>query len=767
MDDPDDNVISAPGTAGHPAAPVGFNRDHRLLSEAFWLDTEHELDAHVGFRGYVDLPAGTYRIQAQAVSTFRVWVDDELVMHGPVRYVPAVPEVAEIELVLRAGIHRIELEAHHEGVTTRTNSPLPPFAWATLVSEDDEVHRLAWRARSLEANYPPTGRRTSPLLGWIEQQDLRVTPWRALADESPGWHDARPARDAQAALGVALAMPARSPLCAPAAMRRIGEGMYVDTYAGYVLDDPAVQFLLADPDPEPGRSPDGYWFRFDLERVRIGSIELTVFSEREAVVTVGYAERLTPDGRPSPVVALSTGPTAFVQRFLVPAGESVISPLQTLGGRYIEVRIETDGTAGLPSAAFRDRDLLGEPAGLFISGDDLLDRIWQVGLTTQRSAAEDAIVDSIRERGEWLGDVVSASLAIMHSGWGDTGLARRAVLHAAFAARPDGLVAGCGPGELIYLGTYAAQWTAACLSIAELEQSDELLHQLVDVARANVEAVSRRIADDGTNTLPWGFVDWGYEIGAAGVDVAVLAHALLGVQAWRRWLRLIDRSVEADEWLREETRLSDLIRAYLPSSSSPYQATTLAARAGLVSAEDASTVILDSLQRGFPFDRDAPRLKNPTTWVKDAVTPYFTNYSVATLLDAGRGSDAREIWRTAWGWMLDEGATTWWEVFDDRWSRCHAWSGAPTWQMTQYVLGLKPSPNLDGWTVRVNTLGMDSAKGIVPLGGTMVRVSWEVQDDVVVWTGESDAPVRYVGIPEPTTRVDLRLTRLRGDLYGL
>jgi len=40
--------------------------------------------------------------------------------------------------------------------------------------------------------------------------------------------------------------------------------------------------------------------------------------------------------------------------------------------------------------------------------------------------------------------------------------------------------------------------------------------------------------------------------------------------------------------------------------------------------------------------------------------------------------------------MLDQGASTWWEVFDDLWSRCHLWSSAPTWQMSRYLLGLSP-----------------------------------------------------------------------------
>ncbi|MBF4563982.1 hypothetical protein [Plantibacter sp. VKM Ac-2876] len=764
--DPAD-IVTAPGTYGRPAATLHLDRDESAFSTLFWLNNDaQDVDHHAGFRGQVEiLNGGVYSLRFQAVSVFRMWVDDELVAHGPVRYVPAVPEFTAVTIDLAPGEHVLHFEAHAEGVMTRTTPPVAPFVWAELVSAQDHRLPIQWVGMSLADAYPATGRRVSPLLGWIEHQDLRVSDWRSLSGDDPRWEPVSTSPTAREQLGTPLAHAAACPVGRASAMRLTETGRYIDTYAGYVLDDPAVQFLLADPSPSQSDTPDGVWHRYDLGRIRIGAVELDVETEVESIVTIAYADRLTPDGRPSPVHALSLGSTAFLQRFTVPAGITEIRPLQTLGGRYIEVRVESQGSVHVRSARFRDRDLLGEPVGAFSSPDVLLNRIWQVGIETQRSAAEDSLVDSVRERGEWLGDVVTASLGILQSGWGSSDLARRAVVHAASAARSDGLVAGCGPGELIYLGTYAAQWTAACLAIARMEQSDDLLHQLVDVARANAHAVASAIHDDGSNSLPWGFVDWGYEIGAPGADVAVLAHALMCLQALVQWLLILDRAEEAAEWTEEVDRLTNLVRQHLPTSRSPYQSQTLAARAGVIAPSEAATTILRSVRRGFPFRPEASRLKNPTTWVDDAVTPYFMNYAGMVLLDAGFGEELRDIWRTGWGWMLEAGATTWWEVFDDRWSRCHAWSGSPTWQISQRVLGLQPAESLRGWAIQVNTLGLDQASGTVPTPHAVVRVEWTRVGDEVRWRAESDRPIQFVGEPEPVTNLARTLHLHHGDLF--
>ena len=73
-------------------------------------------------------------------------------------------------------------------------------------------------------------------------------------------------------------------------------------------------------------------------------------------------------------------------------------------------------------------------------------------------------------------------------------------------------------------------------------------------------------------------------------------------------------------------------------------------------------------------------------------TPYANAYQVMALLKCGRAADARKLLERVWGGMLDAGATSFWEGYDEkergdeRWrfygrpyakSLCHAWGAAP------------------------------------------------------------------------------------------
>lgn len=760
-----------PGTLGRPAGHIAVPRSPEFRHRMFWIQKPTtDVDLHVGFRArFTATEKGVYRFSVQASSVFRVWVDDELAVQGPFRYAPALLEYHQSEVELAEGDHLLHIEAHSEGIMHRTTAPLPGFVLAGVHGPDGEIV-LDWRAREL-SHYGRTGLRVSPLLGWMETHARpELTPWRQISDGDPGW---RPVEEAL--IGDSLFDdPSPSLMTLPVwtllPMRETARGHYMDTFAGYDLDDPAPQFLLADDDPGPGVPVDGVWLRYDLDVVRIGSVELDVELERPGTVIVCYADRLTPDGRPSPVVPMSAGPTRMIQQYAVAPGRTVIAPLQSLGGRYVELRIESCGKVAVHRADFRERDYLGEPTGRFRSGDDLLDSIWSTGIRTLRSSTEDAVVDSVRERGEWLGDVVSAAHLIMQSGWSDTAPIRRALLHAAAGAREDGLVAGCGPGELIYLGTYAAQWFDACLHLAVTERSTSALEDFLDVGRANIRAIDASIHDDGTTTLPWGFVDWGYSSPSDGVDVAVLAHATMAMRAWIHWLTTLGLETERSHWEARVDAILPVLRAAIETSRSPYHAYTLGYHAGVVEASEAVPHILARFENGFPFKRDASRLKNPTKADPTSVTPYFTNYSIPVLLDAGLGETVRNLWREGWGWMLTSGATTWWEVFDDRWSRCHAWSGAPTWQLSRFTLGLRPTSVVEPPVIRVNSLGLDHVSGRVPLSPeNSAHVEWERSGETIRYSIRTDHPLEITvssrKIMTSTTPTEITLHRLTGDLF--
>jgi alpha-L-rhamnosidase len=357
------------------------------------------------------------------------------------------------------------------------------------------------------------------------------------------------------------------------------------------------------------------------------------------------------------------------------------------------------------------------------------------------SSAEDSAVDSVRERGEWVGDASLAGAELMSVGWDNVTLMRRVLYHAAATAREDGLVAGCGPGELIYLGTYAAQWVSSCLRCAELEGSTELLADLDGPARRNIEALLACIDSDGKHHLPWGFVDWGYVPVKSEIEIPVLAHVVSALDAWVRWQKLLGRE-DYTLWQEKAERLRHIIRQAVAKKQPGYHAAVLGERIGAVDRALAVETTLQQLRSSFPCNPAAKRLRDPTKASPDVATPYFTNYSIDLLLRAGKTDEVLDIWRKAWGWMLDGGATTWWEVFDDRWSHCHYWAGAPTWQMSRRILGIDPTLHEGRPATRIAVYpgSLTRAEGRIALPGAgWADVSWRSDDEKILYKVNSAA----------------------------
>src|SRR5690606_3916480 len=239
---------------------------------------------------------------------------------------------------LDAGTHPIAVQVAGGGLVGRMTAGQPSFLWVQAVAEEGAAIPLAWRCRRLD-EYAATGLRTSPLLDRLEWLDRPLDPsWvvRPVDDqESPEhWTEPVPAtgleRLGPATPGVITLpeLPAVEPV-------EIGRGRYRESYTGYRFDDPAMQFLLADLDPPADVDQDGSWVRYDLGRIRVGQLELTVHADEPAEVIIGYADRLDPRGLVAPVVALSTGPTRMIQRYAVAAGSTRIEPFGALGGRYV------------------------------------------------------------------------------------------------------------------------------------------------------------------------------------------------------------------------------------------------------------------------------------------------------------------------------------------------------------------------------------------------------------------------------------------------
>jgi hypothetical protein len=93
--------------------------------------------------------------------------------------------------------------------------------------------------------------------------------------------------------------------------------------------------------------------------------------------------------------------------------------------------------------------------------------------------------------------------------------------------------------------------------------------------------------------------------------------------------------------------------------------------------------------------------------------------------------------------MLDCGATTWWEVFDERWSQCHYWAGAPSWQMSRRILGADSALHEGSPVIRlaVHPGKLQRAEGRVafPTAG-WADIAWHFDGDSIVYRVDCPAP---------------------------
>ncbi|MDG0809199.1 alpha-L-rhamnosidase-related protein [Cohnella rhizosphaerae] len=473
------------------------------------------------------------------------------------------------------------------------------------------------------------------------------------------------------------------------------------------------------------------------------------------IVEAGYAESLT-DGRVFPVIPLSASTSCHVDRWIAAGGPQRLLTFAPRGFRFIEVHIAAAPTDVISlQAEGLQRTRYGESAATFHCSDARLNDIWRLGADTLRACAEDALIDTpTRERGQWIGDAAVIGMEVLGVTFGDLELVRRGLQQASYRRRHDGLAAGLCPGQEAYLTTYALYWIDGCFRYARLTGDNSLLEECYETAARTIDYFFAHMTPRGT--LPsadtWDFIDWGHAVAPGEINVSLnltLLNTLGQMAAWEQARGLHDNAKKRREQREQIGRIvaqhyrsaDGLLAKSVPAEalSSPetrqagYHATVLGLLYGLFN-EDTKTRAVAFIKRHmlscFPNDPDAPRLAHPSADHERLITPSFSHFSLQALWEAGgRQTLCWSSTGRAGGWMLDQGVTTLLEVFDTRWSHCHAWSASPTWQLSRYSLGLIPEPGGDLWRYRLRfqpgTLAY--ASGSVPLLADkgMLHVKWK------------------------------------------
>lgn len=741
-----------------PLLAVSLSWGTAMASQTLWCPGMKDTDAdyHVAFRGQFELTAdGPIELHTLGASWYVVWLDGAYLTEGPPRFNTRFPEYQIDRPRLAAGKHVLAVQVHHEGVTTRMLENMPPFLFCRVRAGERDVP-VNWKCMRL-GGYAAQVRRINPQFGWIEWCDTRRIPvaWQSRDFDDGTW--AQPVA-AKTALGEVAPLSINNVRAFAHTVKPIAQGPLAETY-GYELDNVAARFFLRDLDCEK-LPPQGVWRRYDLGRVRLMRPRFVLDLPAGAVVEFAYSEYLV-RGRVSPWITLSAGDSCNLDHYVARGGVQEFFPLTPKGGRFVEIHIVVPvDQARFVKEEFVERCYYDAPEGSFASGDDLLDRTWMVGIETHRACAEDALIDNpTRERGEWAGDVVTVGMDIAAAGWSDLRLCRRGLVHCAQCARDDGLVAGLCPGGPAFLSTYAAQWITACVHYWELTGDLAILRELFSAAERNVGAFEKFMGNDGLrDEIGWGFVDWGYVRNPGPSDMGVNLHYLAGLRDMVRWCGAIGKDDRAAHYRQLADRVAAILRRWFDAQFARgkdawtligYHRGALGLRLGFFTGrreKDCVDFMKSHMLRCFPNDAAAPRLSDPQANNPRLITPYFAHYAMPLLIERGETDFVLDQYRTCWGWALQDGRTTWLEVFDTRWSHCHQWSGCPTWQLSRYVLGLTPRYDWGAfhYVLSLSPGGLTRAGGAMPLpnGKGVIRIRWERKPDGIHY--ELDTPVPLV-----------------------
>lgn len=745
------------------------------MEHSFWSSGSSKPDSYVLFRGCFSLGNDSLvELQVTGASWYQAWLDGEPLLEGPHRYALDCPEYQTEQIELPAGRHVLAFHGHHIGAETRILKETPPFLWCRVFAGSNEV-AVEWKTLPLDSQASQT-RRINPQLGWVEWRDTRKEPegWEQSDFDDSGW--AAPSQDASP-----LPEPVEAKLGKVQTfvhtLNPSGEGPLATTF-GYRTDDPAYVFHSRDRvcDAFPKK---GVWRRYDLGRVRLGRPCITLDVPPGTEIQMAYAEHLT-DGRVSPFVNLSAGPSCNLDHFIARGGKQVFSPITPKGGRFVEVHVMTpDGDIHFLEETYLERCYHAPSEATFKCGDDLLEQIWKTGVETYRSCSEDALIDNpTRERGQWVGDVASVGMEIESATYHDLSLCRRALVQAAQCAREDGLVAGMSPGGCIYLPNYAFQWAVAVMNYFRHTGDRTLLDELWPACERNMEAIRPFLHDDGLhNVSGWNFVDWGYHAEDGPVDFACNLHFLWALRAMSSWAMETGRDGNPYEVLEE--KISRIIRAWIEARLTEggwdavgYHCSTLALILGFIDnhrEQDCLNYLKQHIKSCFPNEISAPRNDDPQAVNKKLITPYFAHYVLPLFIERGQMDFALEQYRTCWGWMLEGGLTTWVEVFDKRWSHSHQWSGCPTWQLSRYGLGLHPRMHLGAghFELRLRPGSLTAASGRIPHpSGGWIDISWTRKDEAIQYHVKCDKPIRLM-LPDGKTHELEASTSLRLSADGM
>lgn len=512
-------------------------------------------------------------------------------------------------------------------------------------------------------------------------------------------------------------------------------------------------------------------FVLDFGRVVTGYSHLQIeAAEAGAIVDIGVSERLSRNkenyyksndsraempGRRTGIL-FNREHGKQVDRYIARAGKQTWETGDIKGFRYMQVtfrNISTPLKVDTISTNFTSYPV--ENRGRFECSNPVLNKIWETGVYTLQMCMTDGYVDCpSREQRQWVGDAYVETM-INYAAFGDPRLTAKLLRQTAQSQQSDGMTMMYAPGDHDVLATtivdYSLSWVLTAHEYYRYTGDRALIKEIYPHIRLAMGWFERHLDQNGLlGRVPgWVFIDWA-NVDKRGEITALNALLYKALKDAAVLARISEISVDAAHYdqLAENVKkaLNDrmwdakrnvYVDCYLESG--PCRRVSQQSNAAMILFDIAPK---DRWQQITEYMTDSRRTKIRQTILNGEVIsggsfdeetdvvmaqPYFSFFLHRALAKVGATDKLLTRIQERWGAMLDAGATTWWEEWVQRpgSSECHAWSGAPTFDLSTNVLGVEPvDPGFSTFAVAPKTGTLSYAKGVYPTVKGDIRVSW-------------------------------------------
>lgn len=437
---------------------------------------------------------------------------------------------------------------------------------------------------------------------------------------------------------------------------------------------------------------------FDFGRMVVGRLGFEIEAPAGVQIDLHGFEFIQPDGRHN----LATGMNNTL-RYTSRNGRQQFRSLQRRGFRYVWL-VARDMRGRAVQLRRLDVEVSTYPQsgrGGFSCSEPLLNRIWRVGAHTLRCCAEDTYTDCpTYEQTHWVGDARNEALV----DWvvnGDARLWRHCLLQAGRGLERLPLVPSHVPSSWEnLLPAWSFLWLRSCREYLWWTGDRAGAEELFGWVGKCVAGIEANLGSDGLFRLrAWNMFDWAaMETPADGAVThlsCLAAQALDDVAELAEWL---GRVAESARWRVTAAQLRESVNRHLWDDGTHSYADCLRADGALGTVRSQQTQVA-ALLAGVAQGKRAQRCREivahaPEGFVR-AGSPFFVFFQLELLARDADGPAMLELMRRSWGFMLREGATTFWELWSLTTGRltrshCHGWSAAPTYFLSTAILGITP-----------------------------------------------------------------------------